>query len=282
MRFLLIVLLFCCGPVFAQATTPTTTDVDALLQASGMQAQIEQIPGALRTAGQQQGGLGAALIKPLVEALGTVFDPKEMQQMMRVEMIKQLDPSTLADAMKWFNSDEARQILAAEQRQFDPAVMEKIGAAIDSGTVPGLTAERKQLLVEVDQSTGATEAALDMMMNMQAAFLTALSHLLMPDQASAFSSTLESFAGTRDQYRTLVHDQLLLQQAVVMEPVPDSALQHLRDFARTDSGQKTMTALSKSFNTTLRTLAERIPAAMTPPADNSTPPAAAEPAPASP
>lgn len=262
MRFLVFILVFGLSLTSARAAAPSPAEIDALLRASGMQAQIDQIPGALRTAGQQQGGLGAGLIKPLVEALSTVFDPQEMQRMMRVEVVKQLEPATLAEAMKWFNSAEAKSILAAEQRMFEPDVMKKIGAAMDAGDVPGLTPERKKLLQEVDQATGATEAALDMMMNMQAAFLTAFSHMLMPEQANAFSSTLASFAGSRAQYRDLVQEQLLLQQAVVMEGVPDSTLQHLRDFGRTDAGKKTLTALNNAFNTTLRAQAERIPEAI--------------------
>jgi hypothetical protein len=262
MRFLLFILTFGWSLATAQAATPTDADVDTLLRTSGMQAQLNQIPNALRTAGQQQGGLGAGLIKPLVDALSTVFNPQELQRMMRAEVIRQLDTDTLVEAMKWFNSADAQSILAAEQRLFDPAVMDKIAAAMESGTTPGLTPARQQLLLEIDQAAGATEAALDMMMNMQAAFLTAFSHLLMPDQANEFSATLESFAGTRSQYRKLVQEQLLLQQAVLMEPVTDEALQKLRDFARSDAGHKTLVALNNALNTTLRTLADRIPDAM--------------------
>jgi hypothetical protein len=262
MRFLLFVLMLGWGLATARAATPTDADIDALLRASGMQAQLDQIPNALRTAGQQQGGLGAGLIKPLVDTLSAVFNPLELQRLMRAEVVRQLDTDTLAAAMTWFNSAEAHSILAAEQRLFEPAVMDRIAAAMESGTTPELTPARKRLLQEIDRATGATEAALDMMMNMQAAFLTAFSHLLMPDQANEFSATLASFAGTRSQYRKLVQDQLLLQQAVLMEPVTDDALQKLRDFARTDAGRKTLAALNSALSTTLRTLAERIPDTM--------------------
>lgn len=264
MRFVfLMVLTFWLGLTAAQAAAPSNSDIDALLRASGMQAQLDQIPDALRSAGQQQSGLGAGIVKPLVDALSSVFNPQQMQQMMRVEVIKQLDTPTLVEAMKWFNSAEAQSILAAEKRLFDPAVMDKIASAMESQSVPGLDAGRRQLLLDIDQASGATEAALDMMMNMQAAFLTAFSHLLMPEQASEFNATLESFAGTRSQYKKLVQDQLLLQQAVLMEPVSDAALQHLRDFARTDAGHKTLQALNVALNNTIRAMAQRIPEAMT-------------------
>ena len=263
MRLVLIFFGLWFGLSQAQAAAPASNDVDALLRASGMQAQIDQIPGALHTAGQQQSGLGAGIVRPLVEALSTVFNPAEMQRMMRVEIIKQLDTPTLVEAMTWYNSPEAQSILAAEQRLFEPEVMDRIAAAMEAQSVPSLTPKRRELLLQVDQATNATDAALDMMMNMQAAFLTAFSHLLMPDQASEFNATLESFAGTRSQYKKLIQEQLLLQQAVLMEPVSDAALEHFRDFARTDAGHKTLQAMNGALNTTVRTMAQRIPEAMT-------------------
>ena len=262
MRFVLFSLCLWLGLSNAQAAPPSSADIDALLKASGMQTQLDQIPDALRAAGSQQNGLGASIVKPLMDALREVFNPAEMEQMMRVEMIKQLDPTTLAAAMQWFNSADAQAILAAERRMMQPEVLDQIAEVMKTKTVPHLTPVRKQLLQDIDQATGGTDAALDMMMNMQAAFLTAFSHLLMPEQASEFNATLDSFASTRTQYRKLVQDQLLLQQAVLMEPVTDAALVHFRDFARSDAGHKTMLALNNSLNTTIRTIAQRIPAAM--------------------
>ncbi|MEZ5506664.1 MAG: hypothetical protein R3F38_12085 [Gammaproteobacteria bacterium] len=259
-----IVLLFCLwlGLTSAQAATPSDTDIDALLQASGMQAQLDQIPAALQIAGQQQNGLGAGIVKPLADALRSVFNPADMEQIMTRELARDLDSATLTEAMRWFKTDAAKKILAGEQRMTDPSVMDRISEATDKQQVPGLTETRRQLLLDVDNATSATDAALDMMMNMQAAFLTALSHLLMPDQANEFSATLASFAATRDQYRDDLQAQLLLQQAILMEDVTDDELRQWRDFARTEAGSKTVKALNHALDVTLRSVAERIPAAM--------------------
>ena len=262
MRSVLISLLLLLGLQTAWAASPTTAQVDALIKASGMQAQLDQIPSALQSAGEQQSGLAAGFVRPLVTALQQVFQPARMHHILQQDLVQKLDVNTLNDAMRWFSSPEAQSIIAAEQSMLKPEVMDRIAKASKEQKVEGLTVERKDLLTDIDNATQATESALNMMMNMQAAFLSAFSNLITPDRRTEFNTLLQSFAANRAQYREEIQDQLLLQEAVLMQPVPDATLKKYQQFAHSPSGQKLFTALSQALDHTIRTVAQDIPAAV--------------------
>lgn len=267
MRVVLITffLLLAATGVRAETPPPAATSaeqVDALIAASGLQQQINQIPLAIGSAGQQQAGMALAFVQPLISALQDAFKPDELIQTLRVDLMRQLDAATLADALRWYNSDAGKSILAAEQRMMQPDVMEKIGQAISQQQLTGLTPERKKQLQQLDVATGATDTALDLMLTMQAAFLSGFSQLITPDQQAPFDSLRESFNSNREEYRATISEQLLLQQAVLLEPVTDASLQEFSTFAASASGQKLFAAMRISLDNTLRTAALKIPTAV--------------------
>lgn len=267
MRSTLITLLLLLGIAGAHARESTAsadhaTQVDHIIRASGLHTHLDQIPAALGQAGQQQAGMATAFVQPLISALQDTFNPDEMQRTLRADLVRQLDTATLVDAMRWYNSDSAKQIMAAEQRLAEPGVMDRIGTALNEQKLPGLTPARRQLLQELDTATQASDGALDMMLDMQAAFLSGFAQLITPGEASQFDGVRETFEASRAEYRDAVREQVLLQQAVLLEKVPDAALQDFKTFAASPSGQKLFTALNHSLDHTLRTAARKIPAAV--------------------
>ena len=260
-----LLLLLAVTGVRAETSPPAATpaeQVDALIAASGLQQQINQIPLAIGSAGQQQAGMALAFVQPLISALQDAFKPDELIQSLRVDLMQQLDTTTLADSLRWYNSDAGKSILAAEQRMMQPDVMEKIGQAISQQQVAGLTPERRKQLQQLDSATNATDTALDLMLTMQAAFLSGFSQLITPDQQAPFATLRESFNANREEYRATISEQLLLQQAVLLEPVTDAALQEFSTFAASASGQKLFAAMRHSLDNTLRTAALKIPVAV--------------------
>ncbi|HVK99317.1 MAG TPA: hypothetical protein VM553_05860 [Dongiaceae bacterium] len=249
-------------PAESQSNAQSTEQVDALIAVSGLRQQIDQIPLAIGSAGQQQAGMAAVFVQPLISALQDAFKPDELITTLRVDLMRQLDSTTLADSLRWYNSDAAKTILAAEQRLAQPEVMENIGRAISQQQWPGLTPDRRKRLQELDSATGATDTALDLMQNLQAAFLSGFSQLITPDQQSTFNSLRQSFATNREEYRVAVNEQLLLQQAVLLEPVPDATLQEFAGFATSPSGQKLFAALRRSLDHTVQIAAQKIPQAV--------------------
>ena len=185
-----------------------------------------------------------------------------MHQLLQQNLMQALDVKTLNDGMKWYSSPEAQSIIAADQSMLKPDVMARIAKASKAQKVDGLTVERKNLLQDIDNATMATESALNMMVNMQAAFLSAFSNLITPDRKTEFNTLLQSFSANRAQYRQEIEDQLLLQEAVLMQPVPDATLKKYQQFAHTPSGQKLFTAMSQALDHTIRTVAQGIPAAV--------------------
>ncbi len=265
MRSILITLLLLLGTASAHAAEALAThaaQVDAILEASGLQAQLNQIPAALGQTGEQQAGMATAFVQPLISALQDTFNPEDMQRTLRADLVRQLDTATLVDALRWYNSDSAKQIMAAEQRLSEPGVMDRIGAALSEQKLPELTPARRKLLEELDTATQASTGALDMMLDMQAAFLSGFSQLITPGDSSQFDGLREGFEANRADYQAAVRDQLVLQQAILLETVPDAALQDFRQFAGSASGQKLFKAMNHSLDHTIRTAALKIPDAV--------------------
>lgn len=264
MRHVLIVILLLCTSVAAwaqQQSKPDLNQVQQLISATGLDKHIQQIPSALDRTANSGNSPASTFVSPLMKSLVSVFDPNEMLEILAKDLTKRLDVPTLLDAMQWYRSDNAKALIGARTHATKPETIEKLGqvlAAQESQVPP----QRLELLQHMANSTQANEIALDMMVNLQAAFMTGLGTMIAPNQTQDFKQVHSSFVATRPMLADQVAKQLLLQQTVALETVSDDTIREFLQFADSGSGKKLFTALRASLDYTVQTVAVRVPQAM--------------------
>jgi len=261
-RTLFCLLLICCsGFALAQQKQPDLSQIQQLISATGLERQIYQIPQTLQQTANSPNNPARFFISPVIQALETVFKPEEMLDILSRDLTKRLDVPTLLDAMAWYRSANGQTMLGIEQHISKPETQQRMSKVMLSQH-SDVSGARLALLKQMATATQANDIALDMMVNMQAAFMTGLGTMVAPKQKQDFNQVRESFVTTREGMSDRIGQQILLQQTVALETVSDSDINEFLGFANSKSGQKLFQALRASLDYTVRTVATRIPAAM--------------------
>lgn len=244
--------------VKAQTAEPSQDQARQLINAAGIELQIQQIPKALGQAGHQQSGPAATFIQPMMQTLQSVFVPEKMLETLTDKLTRRLDVPTMLDALTWYQSSNGRDIINAQKAMLQPDVMERVARAMTEG-MPEMPDDRRALLNDIASSTQSTEIALDTMVSIQAAFMSALSSMITPQQAQGFDQLKTSFNASKDKMRSQVGDSLLIQQSVLLQSLPDETLKEFLRFAKSQSGQTFFDALNTSLDETIAIYARQIP-----------------------
>lgn len=262
MRILIITIALLCSvsSVFAAQAAPSREQIDALIKASCIEQHLNQIPTALKQSARQSGP-ASAFVQPLMQSLQGVFKPEEMLAILSQDLLTRLDMSTMLDAMAWYNSPNGKQIIAAQQTMMQPATMEKVGDALLNQKALA-SPQRQALVSKLVKSNQSVDVALDLMVTMQASFMSGLTSMMTPDQNQSFANLMHSFEESKHLLKPQIEKQILTQQTVVYEKLSDDTLREFLRFSDSDSGQKLFAALNASLNHTLRTVAQRIPSAI--------------------
>lgn len=234
---------------------------DELIEASGHDLHIKQIPLALQQAARQQSGPASAFVRPLMSAMGKVFDPDTMMNTFRTDLRDRLDMETLIGAMKWYRSDNGQAITNAQRAILQPEVMAQVAGTLLKQDL-NISAQREKMIRQLAENTKANAIALDLMVSMQAAFMAGLSSLIAPNQALDYQSLYQSFDQQKQSMKSQLEQQLVLQQGILLRQLPDSTLQEFLAFSQTEVGQKLFLAIHASLNHTIQQTALSIPKTM--------------------
>ncbi len=245
----------------AQPSKPDLDQVQQLITATGLDRHIQQIPQALSDTANSSGTPASTFVNPLLKSLVTVFDPNEMLDILAKDLTRRLDVPTMLDAMQWYRSDNAQALIGAREHAADPETVKKMGEVLVTQK-PAASPQRLELLQQMADSTRANDIALDMMVNLQAAFMTGLGTMIAPDQKQSFAQVHDSFSATRSMMEDKISEQLLLQQSVALETVSDDTIREFLQFADSKSGKKLFTALRASLDYTVQSVAVKVPEVM--------------------
>jgi len=187
MRVLLLTLtlLLPCTLLHAAQSSVDPAQVQALIKATGLEKQIQQIPQALQQTASNPSSPTTSLVSPLVQSLMQVFKPEEMLAILSADLIKRLDVPTMLDAMQWYNSANAKAMLNAQAKASSPEGIEKMSAVLLAQSAD-ISPQRMTLLQQMSSATQANDIALDMMVNLQAAFMSGLGVMIAPNQSQSF------------------------------------------------------------------------------------------------
>ena len=259
---LALVLLMVSG--FVHAAGATAQQAKQLLELSGMDQQIDQIPMMIdRALAQQQAQLQMPdwQLSALSASLHAGFDPTAMKQEVLVSLAGGLSKGDAAAAIDWLESDAGRAVTEMEAQSGTPAVQQEMLRILQNGGDAGITQEQADLIGRLDSATRASEMSTEMVMALQRGMLTAvLKAAGAPDEQ--LNMMLQQIEAGREQIQDMVAVQNQVSFAVVYRDLPVATLTQYVEYAESSAGSAYHAAMLGAFSQAMEAAAVRSGEAM--------------------
>lgn len=241
-----------------QALAAAAQQADSLMDLSGMNAQLEGMPGMMEQVVAQQaaeGGMPDWQAQALSTALRQGFDPAQMKRDIRGHIEDNLDDGHADAALDWLQSSLGQRITALEEAADTPEVQAEMMRIMQGGDA-GVSERRQALLDRFDAATRASEMSVEMVMGIQRGLLSAVL-----TAAGAPAEQLDMLMGqaeaARPQIEAAVLQQNQLAFAVIYRELSDAELGKYVTFAESKAGRGYHQAMLEGFSQAMEAAAVR-------------------------
>jgi hypothetical protein len=266
----LALLLLCLGGVNpAQQQPPADAALDALIQRSGLDAQLVHFEAAM-----QRGISDAHASLPQVapeelrrmrQAVAIAYAPDSLRVSLRAEIAKRLSRAEIAAALAWLDSPTGRKLTALEEKAASFEAQQRLESAARSG-VPPLGAARTRTLNGLIQATHADEVAVSVLIETAIGLNEGLAPYAAESSGSAVATLRREMESERARLEADLHRQTFAAFALVYAEASDAELASLLAFATSAAGARYHDVTSRAFASTLAEAARRLGGVLAAPA----------------
>jgi hypothetical protein len=262
-------LLFCLGGVTRAEPMPAAEPIDALIQRSGLEAQLVHFEAAMQrgitSAHQSQPGLPPEQLSRMRKAVAHAYAPSSLRPALRAALAKSLSRAEIASALAWLDSPTGRKLTALEEDAATPAAQQRLEAAARRG-IPPLAAERAETLHGLVEATRADQAAASILIETAIGINEGFA-LFGPEGSDTTVATLRrEMESERAELVAELHEQSFVAFALVYAEATDAELAALLRFSRSPAGARYHDVTSRAFASTLAQAARRLGGALAAPA----------------
>lgn len=219
--------------------------VDALYRESGMEQQIEGIPGQIvqgLSEGFASGGSGLGLdpegVLLLADQVEKAFDAKAMGVAIRDEIARELTDDDIEQVLRWLRSPLGQRFTRMEE---DASTSEAYADMVAYGRGLKDDPPENRRLVRIDELLGAmngTEAAVSMALSTQMAVVTAMVAATPGNGPEDLSSAIMGIEQARPEITRMMQGEVLVASLFTYRGASDEELARYAAFARTGPGQR--------------------------------------------
>jgi hypothetical protein len=267
---LLALLLFCLGGVPpAEQQPPADAALDALIQRSGLDAQLVHFEAAMQRgitaahASQQQ--VAPEELKRMRQAVAIAYAPGSLRVALRAEIAKRLSSAEIAAALAWLDSPTGRKLTALEEKAASSEAQERLESAARSG-IPPMDAARTQTLNGLIRATRADEVAVSVLIETAIGLNEGLALYGAETPEPTLATLRRELESERAQLVAQLHQQTFAAFALVYAEATDAELVALLVFATSPAGARYHDVTSRAFANTLAQAARRLGGALSAPA----------------
>lgn len=228
--------------------------VQELIIKSGIRKQTEQIPQDVREGIQQEQRLkqdpelNSAELEAAIESS---FNPRRMEDQLHDDIGKNLSTEEVQEVLNWLDSPLGKKLARLEEETASPAVKQKMAHALQKLIKDPGTPERLKLLQRVEKALHSTDAAVDMILNIQIAVISAISAMAPGQPHPTFEQIAETVYKNRPQIQQVISQQVIGGFLYTYHNVSKGDLETYIAFAESPVGSKyhqvTMKALSDAL-----------------------------------
>lgn len=185
-----------------------TANVEQLLQASGYNQQVEQIPVMFKMGLSQDSQVPPQIKKVFIESVDSSYNATKFKSIVASRLQANMSNQDIDWVTAWYQTDTGRKILAAQEASSSPEAvmdMQANAGAIMANTKMMAFARR------VDKMTGVTDMAMSIQEYTGIAMLSAMAS---SSQSNVDTDALKSMLSQQvQQMRPMVADQIAVQLA---------------------------------------------------------------------
>lgn len=216
---------------------PTTKQVEELYLKSGLNRQVEALPGQVDALLQgQQEKIPPEMLTLMKKELLAGFQPEKLKSRLLERIQERLPALDLVNALKWLDSPLGKKITLLEEEASTAEAAPAMMAYMQSTDPAGLPADRQKILREFNDLAGATDLAMDTGIFLNLAIVTQLRKLDPEMPPLTEKEMMDFIESNRAAIRHDVDLQVQLSLHFCYQKLTTAELQSYLEFARSESG----------------------------------------------
>ena len=244
-RFCITLLVFLLSANAAGQTCPVTK----LMEISGINQQIEQMPEHINASLTQTDGLPEETRKQLSQAMTESFATDKLKKTIHDYLLANLSETDLNTTLAWLESPLGQKITRLEIENSDTeatqAMQQKLPELLND-------TKRFSLMRDLDEATNASQATIAMVLNIQKAMLLGMMAAAPDDERMNEADIDQLIASIRPQIESQYELLVIASMAYSYRSLSDAEIHQYIDFARSNAGQRyhqqVIKAMSKAMN----------------------------------
>ena len=243
MRKIILILvlgLFQWGAVTAVLAQPEKLELAGqIMEKSGMNAQIRQLPRTFITEYSQRGDNLSPEIRSLLEReIVKAMDPERILREIAVQTESNLDVESMRTVLAWLESDLGQKITDMENRGATPEAQQRLTEfALQLKKKPA-SKKRSDLVQRFIKAGSSVEIDVDMEIAMFLAFATAINSILPEEKRNDIGMLKKSMEKARPKLRKESLKRLTIANLFTYRTLNDDEFRHYVDFAESESGKR--------------------------------------------
>jgi len=233
--FLLFIAGFC-GAAERSADSP----VQALMRASGLDQQINQVPFLLQAGIQQQyrnsRDLSANELSYVLTMARDAFDPDTIKDQVAAQIASDLSERAIQQALSWLESPLGRRITSLEERASTPEAHAEMESMAPDLAREYRGSSRFAKISRLDKATLASERSTNMVLDVQLAMMTAFSAVSEEPNRPTYDDLVELVREMRPQIRDAMTHAVALEFLYSYRTLTESEIDRYIVFAESDAG----------------------------------------------
>lgn len=248
---------------------PGGEPVDALIQRSGLDAQLTHFEPAMQRgiseAHATQRQLASEDVSRLRRAVASAYSASNLRPMLRAELAKTLSPAEISAALAWLDSPTGRKLTALEEKASTPEAQRRLETA-SHGNAPTVSAARTRILHDLISATRADETGASLLIETAVGVTEGAALFSSGKPSTDVAATRRELEARRSEVVAAMRDQSFVAFALAYAPASDAELTALLRFARSPAGVRYHEVSARAFASTLAQAAKQLGGALASPA----------------
>jgi len=244
--------------------------VDALMEASGLNRQLAQIPDRMRTQFlQQKGALPEKAQERAAEILGNAFEAQSLHKLAREEIGVNYNAAHAVAVLDFLNTPLGKKVTEMEVHHGTPAGQEEYVKFKDMLSTNKPSEARMNLVGEFNEAARLSEQGLEMVISMVMAMISGMAEFAPREKQPSEEQIKAVEDRLRKQFTTMIIAETMTSLLHTYKELPDAEFKQMIDFYKTDAGkwftgvvfgafQRAMTGAGLQFSREMQTLAREV------------------------
>lgn len=256
--FFILIMLLPPGAYASDTSENRDKIINELMEASGLNHQIEQLPAMIH-AGLQQGrnGMDETTFAQVSTAMSETHTAKAFTEEIKGSLNKSYDQARFAAWLALVNSPFAQKMTQLEKEASTPEVMQHLQAYAATLDKDPPAPARIALIERMDKATAATSAALNIQLQTAQTMISVLDPLLPPEQRMKPGQKDEMLWQMQLQVRPMIQQFIALNMLYAYRSLPDKDLEQYIALYETDLGKWSVDLMNRITVAAFTNLAEK-------------------------